>query len=364
MVLLPQGKDTFFIKNHLQNYEDANNVAEERKKCKSDSIYNKKMDEWLNWLLEGEPWVVYRTRLDLLHQNETDPQVVSARSAMLAHPLVRALIGDVKRVPWPAITNHSKADHPLHKLVFLADLGLKKSDGLLDPVISLLLAHPSNEGIFQVQIEVPVAFGGSGKPDYSWMLCDAPSILYCLYKLGFENDQTVQSATKRLAQLVRENGWPCAAAPELGKFHGPGSRSDPCPYATLIMLKALVQFDSWRESTEAQTGAEALLHLWEHRREKHPYLFHMGTDFCKLKAPFVWYNLLHVLDVFSQFPKLRNDARLLEMVQVLRSKADPEGRFTPESVYQNWKDWDFGQKKVPSRWITLMAKRILQRIDQ
>jgi hypothetical protein len=93
-------------------------------------------------------------------------------------------------------------------------------------------------------------------------------------------------------------------------------------------------------------------------------MFFMGTDFRKLKAPFVWYDLLHVLDVLSQFPWLATDPRLLDMADTLRQKADADGRFTPESVWTPWSEWEFGQKKVPSRWVTMLAWRILTRIGR
>ena len=51
------------------------------------------------------------------------------------------------------------------------------------------------------------------------------------------------------------------------------------------------------------------------------------------------------------------------MLALLRAKADAQGRFTPESVWQAWKDWEFGQKKIPSRWLTLLALRALGRMD-
>jgi hypothetical protein len=92
-------------------------------------------------------------------------------------------------------------------------------------------------------------------------------------------------------------------------------------------------------------------------------MFYMGTDFRKLKVPFVWYDLLHVLDVLRRFPWLRGDARLHAMLEVLKSKADQQGRFTLESIWTAWKDWEFGQKKEPSRWLTLMAWRILGSVE-
>jgi hypothetical protein len=51
------------------------------------------------------------------------------------------------------------------------------------------------------------------------------------------------------------------------------------------------------------------------------------------------------------------------MAVLLKAKADDLGRFTPESVWMAWKGWDFGQKKEPSRWITLIAQRTFQRLS-
>jgi len=126
----------------------------------------------------------------------------------------------------------------------------------------------------------------------------------------------------------------------------------------------LLNLDPRDQTTaEAKIGVETLLNLWEHRQEQHPYMFYMGTDFSKLKVPLVWYDLMHVLEVITSYPDFRNDLRQQSMLEVLKGKADPEGRYTLESVWTAWKDWEFGQKKVPSFWLTFLAKRILLRIE-
>ena len=68
-----------------------------------------------------------------------------------------------------------------------------------------------------------------------------------------------------------------------------------------------------------------------------------------------------MLDVLSQFAWLWDDPRLLDMLGSLGARADPQGRFTVKSTWTAWKDWEFGQKRVPSRWLTLLAWRILAR---
>jgi hypothetical protein len=129
------------------------------------------------------------------------------------------------------------------------------------------------------------------------------------------------------------------------------------------MLKALAQVPTWRDMPVARAGVETLLTLWSDSLTRHPYIFYMGTDFRKLKAPFIWYDLLHVLEVLTQYPKICGDPRLQEMLGVLSGKADGAGCFTAESVWQAWKAWEFGQKRAPSRWLTLLAYRILARSE-
>jgi hypothetical protein len=300
--------------------------------------------------------------MDLLGQSESIPESGHARENMLAHPQVTELLDALSDWPDVALKRHNDAKHPLHKLTFLADLGLRAGDPALDPILERILAHQSSDGAFQILVNIPTHFGGSGEDEYQWMLCDAPSVLYALLKFGLGEEPAVRKALDHLNGLIRENGWPCAADSELGKFRGPGREADPCPYANLISLKALAQSEGWKNSQACRTGAETILSLWEQRRERKPFLFGMGTDFAKLKAPLIWYDILHVVEVLSQFPWLRSDPRLREMAAVIKSKADEMGRFVPESIWMAWRGWDFGQKREPSRWITLIAHRALGRL--
>jgi len=223
------------------------------------------------------------------------------------------------------------------------------------------MKHQSRQGPFQLPTNVPVHFGGSGKDEWAWALCDAPVILSSLIQLGMDEDLRVQTAIDYLNALIRENGWPCAVSPELGKFRGPGRKDDPCPYATLVMLKVLAHVPELQKSKSAKIGVETLLSLWDESKDRHPYMFFMGTDFRKLKAPLFWYDILHVLDVLSHFEWASKDKRFKQMLGVVESKANKDGQFIPESVWTAWKDWDFSQKKVPSQGLTFFVQRILKR---
>jgi hypothetical protein len=316
----------------------------------------------VEWLLNGPPWVQYRTRIDILEQPRDNREVVAAREAMLAHPQIQALLDELAGWPGKPLLRHNDAGHLLHKFVFLADLGIKAGDPGMEPAINSILKNQSPEGAFQVLANISPHYGGTGKDQLGWMLCDTPSILYGLIRVGAKEYHAIQTAASHLASLSFDEGWPCTVAPELGKFRGPGRRTDPCPYATLVTLKALCQLPKWKDNPVCLRGAEALLNLWEQRKERRPYLFAMGTDFAKLKAPSLWYDILHILDVLSAIPHFHKDRRLLEMVDIVQAKADEEGRFTSESIWKAWSGWEFGQKKTPSQFLTLQAHRILKRI--
>jgi hypothetical protein len=317
----------------------------------------------IEWLLAGQPWIEYRTRLDLLGQTDKDAQVVTARKSMLADPQVRNLINELSDWPGKVISSHKSAGQPFHKLTFLADLGIKASDPQVDQIVSGILKHQSPEGPFQLPMNISTSYGGSGEDQGAWALCDAPLIVYALAKFGLGAEPSVKSAVDYLAGLIQPNGWPCAVSKELGSFRGPGRKDDPCPFANLAMLKLLSELEEWRDSPACHVGADVQLTLWEESKVRHPYIFYMGNDFRKLKVPFVWYDLVHVLYVLSCFPWIKTDARLLDMLAVLKSKMDQQGRFTIESLWIAWKEWEFGQKKEPSRWLTLKAWQIIQRIE-
>ena len=319
------------------------------------------MADAIPWLLQGEPWVVYRVRRDLLGQAEEDAEVKAAHQAMLAWPPLRSLVSDLEKWPGSVLNNHKSAGHLIHKLSFAAELGLVLADPGIKTICGRILEHRSAEGPLQVLMNIPTHFGGSGKDEWLWALCDAPLILYALTRFGLGGEKTVQEGTAYLTTLARSNGWPCAAAKEMGKFHGPGKKEDACPYANLIMLKLLALQPEMQTAPAALDGIEAQLTMWQRRREIHPYLFQMGTDFCKIKAPLVWYDILHVSDVLTQYPAARRDERCQEMVTIVKDKANEMGQYTPESIWQAWKDWDFGQKRNPSRGITYFILRMLRR---
>jgi hypothetical protein len=310
-----------------------------------------------------EPWTRYRTMVDLLDRAEDDREVQAARAEMLNHPQVQGLIAEAAAWPGYALKRHNDAKHPIYKFSTLADFGLRADDPGMAAGIEAVMSHRSPQGAFESLVHVPKAFGGPGEDMWTWMLCDTSTLLYSLLTMGLGDDPRVRRAVDHLAGLVEDNGWRCVAAPELGKFRGPGRKADPCPIVNVYALKALAQVPELLDGPATRTGAEMLLWHWEHHRERKIYMFGIGTDFRKLKYPFVWYDILHVVDVLSRFPFVHADARVREMVKTITAQADAAGRYTANSMYLGWKGWSFADKKNPSPWLTFLVLKIQRRME-
>jgi hypothetical protein len=195
------------------------------------------------------------------------------------------------------------------------------------------------------------------------MLCDTPALLYALASYGLADRPEIQQATDHLVDLGHAGGWLCTADPGLRNFRGPGRQGDPCPLANLLAWKALSLFPHHLDSAAARAGIDMLLGHWEHTSERRYFLFGAGSRFRLLKVPYIWFDLLHVAEVLTRFPAARQDARLAGLIQTMLNKRDGENRFTPESIWMAWSDWEFGQKRQPSPWLTFLILRILKRLE-
>jgi hypothetical protein len=180
--------------------------------------------------------------------------------------------------------------------------------------------------------------------------------------MGFLDDPRLQRAYEWLAGRQRlDGGFWCK---DTGQIGGPREKKPCCALARTVVLGALAQNPELRDSEIARKGVDFFFECWRNRG-KMRYAGHdsqIGTDWEKLKYPFTDYKILKLLNVLSQFGFAKKKLRDSEIVNLLLSKRDNKGRFTPESIIKLWSDFDFGQKEKLSRWITILALRILKGI--
>lgn len=255
------------------------------------------------------------------------------------------------------LKRHNDASHPLSILLFLIDNNLIEKDKLKELNTSII------ENDFTVNMNIPVSFGGTGKPIYTWIMCDLPLTLYISIKLnGNKITQKHKSFIDEIANRMEINGWRCSNKGNIGKFRGPGKKDDECPIATLNVLKLLTVTKDDEYIEQKKTGIQTIENLWNDRKKRKAYLFGMGTDFMKIKYPMIWYDVLNTVNVLSHYPYAIETKAFNEMFGIINRRIQRKN-YIPESVYQYWKGYDFGQKKTNSEYIERTIKQIEKRIQ-
>ena len=93
---------------------------------------------------------------------------------MLADPKVQSIISELQDWPWQVISSHKSTGQPFQELTFLADLGVHADDPGMALVVQRILENQSEEGPFQLPINVPMHFGGTGEDQLGWALAMPP----------------------------------------------------------------------------------------------------------------------------------------------------------------------------------------------
>lgn len=308
----------------------------------------------------SEPWLQYAITLNLL--NESVECLTDLKNKALQDVKIQVYLRDISGFHDILVMNHKNPDLPIHKLLFLLDIGFGVEVPQIENAVNQILSHKDKYGVYQSLTNIPTHYGGEGKDIFGWCLCDAPLLLLALIKAGIDYQQHIKQGVDYLLALNKEQGFPCSVSEAHGKFRGPGRKDDCCPYATLIMLNLLSEIDEHRDGDIVKSNINAILSLWENSLERHPYMFYMGTDFRKLKTPAMWYDILSVADCLSKFEYAKADARFREMIDIIKGKQDKDGMFTPESIYQKCKGWDFGQKKTISPYLSYLCIRLFSRL--
>jgi prenyltransferase beta subunit len=293
----------------------------------------------------------------LLGRKETDKVAIKAKEEISEHPFIKKIFKKQNKdgywgVPKDILTWWPKKDTTFCLLPILADFGFTRDDKRVAKAC---------EYVFGLQLES----GGfnsftPGKPAD----CHTAILVEPLTKMGFSDDARLEKARQWLVSRQRhDGGWWCKDTAQIGKSR---EKEPSCAFATTFVLSAMAQNPPLRKNNITERGVEFLLQCWE-KRGKIKYAGHdsqIGTGWERLKYPFTDYRILKSLDTLSQLQFANNDQRFKQMIDVLLSKQDPNGRFTPESIHLVWSDFDFGQKKKPSRWITFLALQIVKRIHK
>jgi len=192
--------------------------------------------------------------------------------------------------------------------------------------------------------------------------CLTGNMAAALIRIGYANDPKLEKALKWLVKIQnKDGGWLCPHwKAHVKDKHG-------CFYGTICPLEAFSEVKKENLTKEMkgtiEKGAEFLLMHRLFKADHHSYEV-INQSWLKLSFPwFYGYNILRGLDVLTKLGYMK-DERLNDAVDVLLQKRQSNGAWILESAPIGRMQTNIEAKGKPSKWITLIALRVLKRLGK
>ena len=339
--------------------------------------------EIFGWLLEEEnPSVRYFTLKDLLDRGRDDPELQAAKTAIPTSTVVAKIFSKQKVEGYweePANPYHPKYKSSYWQIMTLAQLGMDKSDERVRNACEHIFQFQLDEGGFACETQE------TALKEYEWRLkrgrklpprdewvssiifeqqlsCLTGNMVAALIRIGYEEDSRVNRALKWLVEIQNlDGGWLCPYwKAHINDKHG-------CFYGTICSLEAFSEVKSESLTEEMrETVEKAAEFLLMHRLFKADHHNYKVIKESWLKLGFPWfygYNILRGLDVLTKLGYVE-DERLSDALEILLEKRLPDGRWILESAPTGRMQANMETMGKPSKWMTLIALKVLKRLHK
>jgi hypothetical protein len=317
----------------------------------------------LPWLLEPDPTnpgIRYFALRDLLGRPGDDPEVVESQAeVMTSGPVPAILAAQEPDGYWvkPGAGYAPKYRGTLWSLLFLAQLGADGRDERVRRAVEYVFNHAQTEA---------GAFSCNGKPSHAYH-CLWGNVVRAMLDLGMWGDERLARAVDWLARSVTGDGY--------GPYHklavqAPGfvcaiNDGLPCGWGAVRVLWALnaVPAEGRTPVVEAAVRSSTDFLLgYDIAHADYPYQEHISPNWFKFAYP-----LGYVTDVLLNLEALTeagvvDNPRLDDAVEWMLSKQDEQGRWKLEYSYRSRMWINIEKMDKPSKWVTLRALRVLERL--
>jgi hypothetical protein len=325
----------------------------------------------LAWLLEADPpGVRYLALRDLLERPVADAELQAARGA--AHregPIADVLAAMEAEGYWavPGPGYNPKYRSTVWSLILLAELGASLAeDERIARACGYLMEHALTES---------GQFTTSGAPSGT-VDCLQGNLCWALLELGYD-DPRLEKAFDWMASSVTGEG---VAPPEdrhaplryyagkCGPVFACGANNKlPCAWGGAKVMLALGKWPRERRTATIERAIQRGIDFFfsiDPAEATYPsgWSGKPSSNWWKFGFPIFYVtDLLQVVEALAVLG-CGSDPRLARSLALVAEKQDANGRWTLEYEYTG-KTWaDFGAKKVPNKWVTLRALRVLRTV--
>jgi hypothetical protein len=186
------------------------------------------------------------------------------------------------------------------------------------------------------------------------MLCYDAMTTWALLRLGYRNDPRLERALSFIAQAIKDVGFRC-------HFNG----DNPCAWGAVKALRALAEVPADRRSAEVQGAIKAgVAFLLDGDLARATYPTKPGGEISQQWFRFGFprgyqSDILQAVEVLIDLGYAQ-DARLQQALDFVLQKRRPDGSWRlDETPRVMWVPLEM--RGQPSKWITLLASRVLKR---
>jgi hypothetical protein len=310
----------------------------------------------LPWLLEEDnPSVRYFALRDLLRRPADDPELVSAREAIMTSKPVREILeAQYPQGYWvkPGLGYSPKYRSTVWQVMFLADLGATPNAAVRRGCQTVLENNfLPEEGLFS-----------SSKTEAGTLACLNGNLLRALFFLGYGQNPKVLKVAQNLAEMTTREGFTCRCN---SSSRAKRETWRPCAWGAIKVLGA---YASMPPAQRPQAAAKAIAVGTELLLSRDPAVadYPSGTGnispmWFSLCFPLGYHSdLLETVDLLARLGH-GGDERLQRAIDVVLSRQDAKGRWRLErALHGTWTG--FGRQGEPSKWVTLRVLRMLSRL--
>ncbi len=317
-----------------------------------------------DWLLEDDnPSVAYATRIHLMGESETDPEVKRTRAAIMSGGVVPTILAKQAGDSWNAPGRHytDKYKGTVWQLIILAEHYADGTDPRVRNACEYILrtAQDAESGGFSIHSKARAAGGRHSEV----IPCLTGNMVWSLIRFGSLEDSRVQTGVDWLTRYQRfddgipdpASGWPYDGLETCFGRHT-------CHMGAVKALKALAEIPREGRTDEvAGTISRGVDYLLVH------HIFRRSHDLSKVAKPGLLkfqFPLMYQTDALEITRLLLDlgcrDPRLEEAVELILSRQDSTGKWPLEATFNGRFQVDIEAKGKPSKWITLNALRVLK----
>lgn len=321
----------------------------------------------LDWLLEEEnPSVRYAALTTLCGCSAEDPEVKSARNAIMEHGVVPNILQRQNADgSWgnPERFYDDKYEGSSWTLLILAELGADGADKRVKDACEFILQHSyhSESGSFSHSYSMKTQSGLSG----GIIPCLTGNMVFALIQFGYLEDERIQKAIDWICRYQRtDDGDPRPPVdPFIARFSSCWGLHS-CHMGVAKALKALAAIPQKNRSEAVTAKIKQLSEyfLMHHLYKKSHDLFSISKPgWLKFGFPLMYQtDVLELLGIFADLQI--NDPRLDDAIAVVESKRSDSGTWLMENSYNGKTLVSIEHKGKPSKWITLKAMKTLKNI--